>query len=191
MHTGLTGLISDGLAPWGQAAAIIIALYTFISVIVGLVLAAVFMFLLAWLREKSELIKQLRPHLDQVNQAVLAEKRGDPLPREVADNKVVQVVARVPRTVEALPDKASAIDRKVEQGSNRIAGTVIELRARTEMVKGMAKAFFLPGLAKRRVSPPAPATLIELPEREQVAAAETRREEPPMEQEIVITQSWR
>lgn len=191
MNTGLTGLVSNGLAPWGQAAAIIIALYTFISVIVGLVLAAVLMFLLAWLREKSELIKQLRPHLDQVNQAILAEKRGDPLPREVADNKLVQIVARVPKTAETLPQRASNIERKVEQGSNRVAGAVIELRARTEMVKGMAKTFFLPGLTKRRVSPPAPVTLIEPPAREQVAAAETRREEPPMEQEIVITQSWR
>ncbi len=189
MHTQLTGLVSNGLAPWGQAAAFIIALYVFVSIIIGLVLVAVLMFLLAWLREKSELIKKIRPNLDQLNQALLAVKRGDPLPSEVADNKLMQVVTQVPKVAATLPEKASNIEQKVERGSDRVAGAVIELRARTEMVKSMAKAFFLPGLTKRRVSPPA--APVAQPEREQVAAAETRREEPPMEQEIVITQSWR
>jgi uncharacterized membrane protein YccC len=186
-------LADGGLAPWGQAAAFIIALYVFISIVVGLVLVAALMFLLAWLREKSELIKKLRPMVNELNQALEAAQRGDPLPAEMADNKFVRTVAQVPKVAATLPAKASNIEQKVEQGSDRVAGAVIEFRARTQQAKGIAKALFLPGLTRRRVVTPAEqraqAEQVAQAERERVT--EVAREEPPLEQEIVITQSSR
>ncbi len=70
-------LASDGLAPWGQAAAIVLALYLFVSIVVGLALVAALMFGFAWIREKAELLRRLRPQVMQINQAALATKRGD------------------------------------------------------------------------------------------------------------------
>ena len=185
-------LADGGLAPWGQAAAIIIALYVFISIIVGLVLTAVLMFLFAWIREKAELIKMLRPTVLQVNEALEASQRGDPLPPGVADNKIIAAVAKVPKVAATLPARASSIEQKVERGSDRVANAVIEFRARTEMVKGMARAFFLPGLTRPRVSVPieqpiqAEREQVAEPQREEVVIAERAGEEPFMEQEIVI-----
>src|SRR6187551_1540132 len=86
-----------GLAPWGQAAALVILLYVFISIIVGAVLAAALMFLFAWVREQAEQLKKVRPMLVQVNDALTAAQRGEAIPDEVADNKVVQIVTQVPR----------------------------------------------------------------------------------------------
>src|SRR5258708_9172101 len=169
------------LAPWGQAAAIVILLYVFASIIMGVVLTAVMMFLFAWLREKAELIKKLRPAVDQVNEAMLASQRDEPLPPQIADNKLVQVVAQVPKLADSTLTRVSSIEQKVDYGSTRVADAVIEFRARTEMVKGMARAFFLPGLTKRRAIAPV-AQLAS----EQVAAPE----EQPMEQEIIIRQSF-
>lgn len=181
-------LASGGLAPWGQAAAIILALYLFISIIVGLGLAAALMFGFAWIREKAELIKKLRPLIIQLNQATQAAKQGDPLPREVADNKIMSAVVQVPKVAATLPARANSIEQKVEQGSGRVANAVIEFHARTAMVKGMAKAFFLPGLTKSR---PAPIERVIERKQDEMVTPEKYAEEGPLEQEIVITQSFR
>jgi len=45
--------------------------------------------------------------------------------------------------------RVTTIEKKVDEGSERVAHAVIEFRARTVMVKEIAKAFFLPGLAHR------------------------------------------
>lgn len=178
-----------GIAPWGQAAAIIILLYVFISIIMGLILTALMMFVFAWIREKSEVIKTLRPSLEQLNQALLASRRGEELPAELADNKLARVVAKVPQMANTMSSGMHTVEQTVDQGSERVASAVIEFRARTQMVKGMAKAFFLPGLNKRR-APVLPQTHeVQVTERagEQPATtAETRREEPFLEQEIVM-----
>ena len=184
-------LASNGLAPWGQAAAIILALYLFLSIIVGLALAAVLLFGFAWIREKSELLRKLRPQIVQLNKAALASKRGESLPREVADNKIIAAVVQAPKVASNVAARASSIEQKVDQGSDRVAQVVIEFHARTAMVKGMAKAFFLPGLTTR----PRPASPIaqpvaqpQTPEPEQIEVAQGPLEERPLEQEIVITQ---
>lgn len=186
-------LADGGLAPWGQAAAFIIALYIFISIVIGLVLAAALMFLLAWMRDKAELIKKLRPTVNELNQALEASMRGDPLPAEVVDNRLVKAVAQVPKVAATLPERSSEIGQKVEQGSDRVAGAVIELRARTQQAKAMVRAFFLPGLARSRViAPTTPAQQVEqIAQAERERTVEVAREEPPLEREIVITQSSR
>lgn len=181
-----------GLAPWGQAAALVILLYVFISILVGAVLAAALMFLFAWVREQAEQLKKVRPMLVQVNDALIAAQRGEAIPNEVADNKVVQVVTQVPRVANRALQTTTNVEQKVEAGSERVSDAVIEFRARTEMVKTMARAFFLPGLNRPR--PLTTEQQIVLPEREEVGpplVVEPHEEEPPMEQEIVIRQSFR
>ena len=181
---------SDILAPLGQAAAFIIALYLFISVILGLALAAGLLFGFAWIREKSELLRKLRPQILELNKAAIAARRGDPLPRGIAENKIVSAVVQVPKVVDNVASGASKVEQKVEQGSDRVAQAVIEFHARTAQVKGMAKAFFLPGLTRRRSAPVQVQRVqeqVSVPEEIEVVQ-QRPREEPPLEQEIVIVQ---
>src|SRR6266852_3261920 len=99
-------LASNILAPLGQAAAIILALYMLVFILIGLGFCLLFMYGLTWVREKAELVKK----------AKIAQKQVE------------------------------NIGEKVDQGTDRVANTVIEFRARTVMVQGMLKTFFLPGL---------------------------------------------
>jgi hypothetical protein len=135
-------LASDPLAAWGQIAAIVLLLYMLVSVLIGVVLALVLLLGLTWVREKTELIKKLRPAVDSVNTTTEAAIQGTLPEARASDNKIVRAVAEIPA-------QAHAIEAKVEQGSDRVAGAVIEFRARTMMAKGIVKAFFLPGLTHR------------------------------------------
>jgi hypothetical protein len=132
-------LAGDPLAPWGQAAAIVLLFYVLVLVIIGIALAAVLMLGLSWVREKAELIKRLRPTVDSINKTTEAAVRGDMSVVQANDNKVMRTIAEIPSYVHTF-------DNKVEKGSERVAGAVIEFRARTVMAKQMVKSFFLPGL---------------------------------------------
>ena len=132
-------LVGDPLAAWGQAAAIILLFYMLIFILIGLALTLVLMLGISWVREKAELIKRLRPTVDSVNKTTEAAKQGNMAIVEANDNRVVRTVAEVPIYMRN-------VETKVEQGSERVAGAVIEFRARTMMAKQMLKAFFLPGL---------------------------------------------
>lgn len=178
-----------GLPTWGQLAAIILVLYLFVSATVALGLAATLMLILTWVREKAEHIKRLRPAIDQVNAALSAGKVEEPLPPELAEHQLLRAVSQIPKVTAKLPVTVSAAERKVEQGSDRVVQAVIEFRARTEMVKGMAKAFFLPGLTRSRagtLAQPMPAR-----EPEPVVAQNEGTLEPPPYEEMVIFQRTR
>ncbi len=144
-------ILSDALAPWGQAAAIILAIYMFINILVGLAFAAALMFGFAWIRQKAELIKKLRPMVDSVNKAIEAPESAAPL--QEPQHKLVQVVHKVqsleiPQKIEGVDHQVHAVEQKIDQGADRVAEAVIEFRARTVMAKTIVKAFFLPGLTK-------------------------------------------
>ncbi len=134
-------LASDPLAPFGQLAGIILALYMFVSILIGLALAAGLMFGLAWVREKSELVKKLRPVVDKVNTTTHSAMSGTLPPAQPGD----KAVDKIARAVAEGPTVVQNIDKQVDQGSDRVARAVIEFRARSMMVKAVAKAFFLPG----------------------------------------------
>ena len=136
-------LASDPLALWGQVAAVILLFYMFLSVIIGVAVALGLMLGLAWVREKVELIKRLRPTVESVNKTSEAAIKGALPPPGSSDNQIVRTVAEVPMY-------AHTIEEKVEEGSDRVTSAVIEFRARTEMAKTVLKAFFLPGLTHRR-----------------------------------------
>src|SRR5947209_3504463 len=145
----LNVLAGDPLAPWGEAAAVILLFYMFLSVIIGLAVAVGLLLGLTWVREKVELIKKLRPTVDSVNTTSEAAIKGALPPAGSTDNKIVRTVAEVPAYTHT-------IEKKVEEGSDRVTSAVIEFRARTEMAKTVLKSFFLPGLTHGR-----PTTLLE------------------------------
>jgi hypothetical protein len=148
-------LASDPLAAWGQAAGILLAVYMFVLLLIVLALSLLFMYAFAWIREKSELVKKVRPTVDSVNIA-LESKSDETLPAIVDhSNRLAQAVYTLQsvQLVQKAKDaqrQASNIEQKVEQGTGRVAGAAIEFRARTVMVQGMLKAFFLPGLTKQK-----------------------------------------
>ncbi len=189
-------LASSGLAPWGQAASIVLAIYLFVSIVVGLAFTAILMFGVAWIHEKSELVKSIRPLVKELNATLEASQQKQPLPKEVADNKLMQAVAQVPKVAASLPATATRIEERVEHGTDSVANAVIEFRARTAMVQGMARAFFLPGLTRRRTRPVSQQARSNEAEqivqtREDVAAAEVVGEPPIYEREMTMVQSSR
>jgi hypothetical protein len=139
LASGPTPTLEQALAPWAQVAAIILVIELFFFVLIWLALNVGFTFLSGWVREKAELIKKLRPVVDSVNVTTEAAIKGTLPAAGASDNKVVRAVAEIPA-------RASSIEEKINQGSDRVAGAVIEFRARTAMVQGIVKSFFLPGL---------------------------------------------
>jgi hypothetical protein len=128
----------------GQIAAIVICLFIFVLVVVSLALHFALAFAFTWVREKSELVKQPRPKLESVNKATEAALEG--VEPTAIENPVV-------RTVATVPVKVHAAEQKVEQASDRVAGALIELRARTFQAQAIAKAFMAPGLIRRPSAP--------------------------------------
>ncbi|MBA2287424.1 MAG: hypothetical protein H0W02_18280 [Ktedonobacteraceae bacterium] len=129
----------DPLAAWGQAAAILLSIELFLFILIGLAVSAGLLFGLSWVREKAELVKKLRPVVNSINETTEQAIKGTLPAEQPGDNKIVRTVAEVPA-------RARGVEQKIEQGSDRVAGAVIEFRARTMMVREVAKAFFLPGL---------------------------------------------
>ncbi|RAQ97083.1 hypothetical protein [Thermogemmatispora tikiterensis] len=138
----LAALAADPLETWGQIAAIVLAIELLVFVLLALGLSIGLFFAFAWVQEKSELIKRLRPAVDQLNQALETSPTERSTEGGALEHPLVQGVV-------SLPERVRAVDRRVEQGSDRVAEAVIEFRARTVMVKEMARAFFLPGLVRR------------------------------------------
>ncbi|HLZ59120.1 MAG TPA: hypothetical protein VKR06_19425 [Ktedonosporobacter sp.] len=128
---------------WGEIAAIVLCLFLLISLLLMLAFNMAILYTTAWIREKSELIKLLRPHVDSLNKTTEAAAHGV-APSE-DENVIVRTVAQVPLSVQA-------VDQKVEAASDRVANVVVEFRARTMQAKTIAKAFLLPGLMKPRPS---------------------------------------
>jgi hypothetical protein len=136
------------LAIAGQIAAIVLLLFMLINILVGLALAAALLLGVSWVREKAALLKKLRPVVDSVNITTEAAIKGEqPLPigNETRTEKIAHAAALVPKYT-------YTVEQKVEQGGDRVAGAVIEFRARTVMVTGTLKALFLPGLVNRAPS---------------------------------------
>lgn len=131
-------------ALWGQIAAVVILIFVFISVLVTLVFNLVVTFALAWVREKSDVIKLLRPLIEDLNKTTEAATQGV-APAE-DKNAIVRAVANIPHGVQVA-------DQKVDEAASRVANVVIEFRARTLQAKTVVKAFLLPGLRKPGLYP--------------------------------------
>lgn len=123
------------IATLGAIAAIIICIFVFVFVLTALAFNLVMTFGLSWVREKTEMVKLLRPTVDSVNKASEAALQGKaPSPR---DSSIARVAAQVPTQV-------IAADKKVAALSDSVAEKVIEYRARTVQAKTIVKTFFAP-----------------------------------------------
>ncbi|MGH2498417.1 MAG: hypothetical protein ACRDIV_27295 [Ktedonobacteraceae bacterium] len=143
-------VIGDTLTQAGQIAAIILLIYLFVNILIGLVFAVVFMFAFAWVGDKAELIKKLRPTVKSVNEAL---KNPEAAVGESANGLVkavhsIQSIA-IPEKIESVQRGVQSVEQKVDQGADRVASAVIEFRARTAQTQGVLKAFFLPGLTRK------------------------------------------
>ena len=152
------------LAVLGQIAAFILILELLVYVLLAVVLNGVFAIAFTWIREQAELIKKLRPMVDSVNSTTEAAIKGTLPAASADDNKIVRAVAQITA-------QANAIEGKIEQGADRVAYAMIELRARTVMVQGIARAF-LSTRQQRLPAPKSPEVMV-LP----VGAGVDRREE--------------
>ncbi len=135
-------LASNPIAAWGQAAAILLVIELFIFVLIGLALIGGLMFGLSWVREKTELIKKLRPTVESVNTKTEEAIHGTLPAAEPNENKVIHTIAEVPAKIEG-------VEKKIDQGADRVTEAAIEFRARTMMVEGIVKAFFAPRSVKQ------------------------------------------
>lgn len=131
--------VDPTLAAWGQIAAIVIGIFVFVFILISLAFNVALTFGVSWVRQKSELVKMLRPTVDSLNKTTEAAAKGVPLSPD--ENAIVRAVA-------SMPARAQSLDKRVEQTSDRVANAVIEFRARTVQAKTMFKVFFLPGLVR-------------------------------------------
>ena len=140
----------DLLIQLGQVAAIILLIYLFVNILLGLALAVGLMFGIAWVGDKAELIKKLRPTIRDVNEAL---RNPEAVKGESAQGlvKVIHSVqsAAIPQKIEGVEHSVQSVEQKVGQGADRVAGAMIEFRARTAQAQGVLKAFFLPGLTRK------------------------------------------
>jgi hypothetical protein len=143
-------VMSDILTQIGQVAAIILLLYLLVNILIGLAIAVVFMFLVAWVGDKAELIKKLRPTVTSVNEAIRNPEaaKGESANGLVKAVHSIQSIA-IPQKIEGVEHRVQSVEQKVGQGADRVASAVIEFRARTAQAQGVLKAFFLPGLTRR------------------------------------------
>lgn len=145
MHTSLVFAVNSILAGAGQIAAFIICLFVLISVLLAVAINIGLAFGASVLRDKAELLKKIRPYVNSINQETAEAVRNNELPEQSANP--------VARAVASMPVRMNAIDRKVEQTSDRVANAAIEFQARKEQVKMVARAFLLPGSLKSRMEP--------------------------------------
>ena len=141
------------LAMLGQIAAIIICLFVLIFVLLAVAFNALMAFAMAWVHEKIELIKMLRPTVESINKASKSVSQG--VAPTAHENTIV-------RTMVSLPTTMHAIDKKVEQSTHHIVNAVIEFRARTMQVQTVVKVFLLPGLMRPKPTIPVANGVLEI-----------------------------
>jgi hypothetical protein len=142
----------------GRIAALVLTLYLFLFALFFLVATILLLFGNAWVRDKIELLRNLRLFAQRIDIAIHAPS-GEMLPAVLEPDDALEQAIRAIHTVQSVQvvqkvkdaqKQASTIEKTVDQGTDRIANAVIEFRARTVMVQGMLKAFFLPGLTKQK-----------------------------------------
>jgi hypothetical protein len=154
--------LTQNLSILGRIAAIILTLYLFLFVVLAFIASLLLLYGNTWLQDKVELLRNLRLYIQNVDTAMHSAS-SETLPATLEpDNRfgqaiqaihMVQSVQIVQKTRDA-QRQVSTIEQKVEPVADRIAGGVIEFRARTVMAQSILKAFFLPGLIKQKPRAP-------------------------------------
>ena len=153
---------NDLLTTLGRIAALVLVIYVFLFALLFFVGSLLLLYGNAWLREKIGLLQQLRSIIENIDTAIHSPS-SETLPATLeTDNRLGQALqaihmAQSVQVVEIAKNtqkQVDSIEKKVEPVADRIAEGVIEFRARTVMVQGMLKAFFLPGLIKLKPHSP-------------------------------------
>ena len=152
----------DLLTTLGRIAALVLVIYVFLFAVLFFVGSLLLLYGNAWVRDKVGLLHQLRSIVESID-TVIHTPPNESLPANLEpDSRFGQALqaihtAQAVQVVEIAKNtqkQVNNIEKKVEPVADRIAGGVIEFRARTVMAQGMLKAFFLPGLVKRKPRSP-------------------------------------
>ncbi len=155
-------LADDLLTDLGRIAALVLVIYVFLFVVLFFVASLLLLYGNTWLRQQVRLVHQLRSIIENIDTALHAPS-SETLPAALEpDNRLGQAVqaihmaqsVQVVQIANNTHKQVDSISKRVEPVADRIAGGVIEFRARTVMVQGMLKAFFLPGLIKPKPRSP-------------------------------------
>jgi hypothetical protein len=152
----------DLLTTLGRIAALVLVIYVFLFAMLFFVGSLLLLYGNAWVRDKVRLLHQLRSMIGSIDTA-LHTPASESLPATLEpDSRFGQALqaihmAQSVQVVEIAKNtqkQVNNIEKRVEPVADRIAGGVIEFRARTVMAQGMLKAFFLPGLVKLKPRDP-------------------------------------
>ncbi len=152
----------DLLTTLGRIAALVLVIYVFLFAVLFLFGSWLLLIVNVWVRDKVGLLRQLRSIVESIDTAIHTPPTKS-LPANLETdtrlNQALQAIhmAQSVQVVEIAKNtqkQVNNIEKKVEPVADRIAGGVIEFRARTVMAQGMLKAFFLPGLVKRKPRSP-------------------------------------
>ena len=152
----------DLLTTLGRIAALVLVIYVFLFAVLFFVGSLLLLYGNAWVRDKVGLLRQLRSIVESIDAAIhtpTSESLPATLETDTRLSQALQAIhmAQSVQVVEIAKNtqkQVNNIEKKVEPVADRIAGGVIEFRARTVMAQGMLKAFFLPGLVKRKPRSP-------------------------------------
>ena len=190
-------LADDLLTTLGRVAALVLVIYVFLFALLFFVGSLLLLYGNAWLREKIGMLHQLRLIIENIDTAIHSPS-SETLPATLeTDNRLGQALqaihmAQSVQVVEIAKNtqkQVDSIEKKVEPVADRIAEGVIEFRARTVMVQGMLKAFFLPGLIK--LNPHSPLLLPEAIETDSSISTEVPAvgsSLPDVSSNVVVTQ---
>lgn len=149
---------NDLLTTLGRIAALVLVIYVFLFALLFFVGSLLLLYGNAWLRDKVGLLHRLRSIVETID-AALHAPTSETLPATLEpDNRLGQALQAIHavQSVQVIEKAKNAqkqvdnIEKRVEPVADRIAGGVIEFRARTVMAQSMLKAFFLPGLIKQK-----------------------------------------
>ncbi len=155
-------LADDLLTDLGRIAALVLVIYVFLFAMLFFVASLLLLYSNAWLRDKIGLIHQLRSIIESIDK-VIHSPSSETLPATLEpDNRLGQAIqalhmvqsAHIEQIARNTQRQVNTIEKNVEPVADRIAGEVIEFRARTIMAQSILKAFFLPGLIKQKPRSP-------------------------------------
>jgi len=152
----------DLLTTLGRIAALVLVIYVFLFAVLFFVGSLLLLYGNAWVRDKVGLLRQLRSVVESIDAAIHTpptESLPASLETDTRLSQALQAIhmAQSVQVVEIAKNtqkQVNNIEKKVEPVADRIAGGVIEFRARTVMAQGILKAFFLPGLIKLKPRDP-------------------------------------
>jgi hypothetical protein len=152
----------DLLTTLGRIAALVLIIYVFLFAVFFFVASLLLLYGNAWIRDKIGLLHQLRVIVENVDTTIDSQGK-EVLPASSESYKRLDQALQAIHVVQSVhvveiakntQKQVDSIEKRVEPVADRIADGVIEIRARTVMVQGMLKAFFLPGLIKLKPRDP-------------------------------------